>query len=320
MNLKNMTDCELHASSEIAAKNERAALSVVLEHLAEVQRRKAFSPEYHDIKSYAIGRLGYDDKSAWRRVSAMFLLMELPEIAHEIENGSLALSKIAIAQNHFRIERAKRGAKLSKSEKLETVLALKGKTTREIDRLLFERSSAPEKLRRPDQVRALAGEQNEVRVVLSDTDLNLIAELRGIFAHSHPGADVSTVIGLALEKARDAILMEKSGGSRSGRIAKPRHLRPRLEAGISSFRRAAGERDRSDAGAPAGVTTAGGQARLATKAEVATASENGLHRLASNARSGSGRTGSVSSAVRSMRSSLIIEDLLLEAVKPALLI
>ena len=54
MNLSKLTDQELDASASAAAKNERAALYTVLKHLAEVQRRKSFSPKFKSIHAYAV--------------------------------------------------------------------------------------------------------------------------------------------------------------------------------------------------------------------------------------------------------------------------
>lgn len=89
-NLKTLTDLKLDAAALIAAKNERLALVVALEHLAEVDRRKSFSPRFDNIQAYTIGHLGYDSKSAWRLSDAdLALLHELRGLfAHKIPNAS----------------------------------------------------------------------------------------------------------------------------------------------------------------------------------------------------------------------------------------
>ncbi len=84
MDLSTLSDFDLDESGVRAAQNERLALHIVLEHLAEVQRRKSFSPRYKSIREYAMLKLGYDDKSAWRRVNAIIgeptLIFTMPRV------------------------------------------------------------------------------------------------------------------------------------------------------------------------------------------------------------------------------------------------
>lgn len=239
-NLKNLTDQELDVAVLVAAKNERLALVVVLEHLAEVDRRKSFSPRFESLHAYAAGHLGYDSKSAWRRVSALRLLQEIPEIAPAIESGKLDLTKIVLAQNHFRTEtRAALAApapeetisflpveavapksSLTKADKFGVLNCMMNQTSREAQRSLISKSSAPEKMIRPDYVKPLACQSNEVRVVLSDEDLALVRELKGLLAHKIPNATVSEVVSLALREAVAAIKKEQSGEGKKRRAAR----------------------------------------------------------------------------------------------------
>lgn len=246
--LAKLTDVELDAAALLAAKNERLALVVVLEHLAEVDRRKSFSPRFESIAAYAIGHLGYDSKSAWRRVNALRLMQELPEITPAIESGKLDLTKLVIAQNHFRAEAniakaasftaadtatavgqtislippvaAKPRSPITPAQKFEVLQAVMTQTSREAQRDLLAKSSAPEKLKRPDLVKPLNGDSNEVRVVLSDADLDLLKELRGLLAHKLPHASTSDIVSAALKQAVAAIKKGRSGENKVRRAAR----------------------------------------------------------------------------------------------------
>lgn len=243
-NLKNLTDQELDVAALMAAKNERLALVDVLAHLAEVDRRKSFSPRFDSLVAYAIGHLGYDSKSAWRRVSALRLMQEVPEITPAIESGKLDLTKIVLAQNHFRNEAraaltddgsevkqllfppdavsanaALIKAPLTKAEKIEVLSGMMSKSSREAERDLVAKSSAPERLKRPDIVNPMAGQLNEVRLVLMDEDLALVRELKELMAHKAPHASVGEVVSSALRAAVAAIKKEKSGEGKIRRAA-----------------------------------------------------------------------------------------------------
>lgn len=239
VNLKNLTDLELDAAAIVAAKNERAALLLVLQHLAEVNGRKSFSPRFENIHGYAVGLLGYDSKSAWRRVNAMYLMQEIPEIAPAIQTGELDLTKLVVAHNHFRgeAEAAKAPAvvketmslfpvepkettpALTKADKLEVLKAVMSQTSREAERYLISKSSAPEKSKRPDTIKPLPGDANEVRLVLSGEDLDWLRELRGLLGHRFPNATTSLLVSAALKEAVASIKREKSGKNGKRRAA-----------------------------------------------------------------------------------------------------
>ncbi len=246
-NLKNLTDQELDVAALVAAKNERLALVDVLVHLAEVDRRKSFCPRFESLVAYAVGLLGYDSKSAWRRVSALRLMQEVPEITPAIESGKLDLTKMVLAQNHFRNEAkaalkaqaaevplsfllvesvatnarlTKSDAPLTKAEKIDVLSSMMSRSSREAERDLILKSSAPEKLKRPDVVKPLAGHLNEVRLVLLDEDLALVRELKGLLAHKIPNASVGEVVSSALNAAVSAIKKERSGDGKIRRAAR----------------------------------------------------------------------------------------------------
>ena len=102
--IRKLSDVELLGEAKRLAREERELLTQVLWHLSEIFRRKAFSPRYQSLFDYAMQELGYSEDQAWRRISAMKLLVELPEIEPEIASGALNLSTLNLAQTHFRLE------------------------------------------------------------------------------------------------------------------------------------------------------------------------------------------------------------------------
>ena len=104
MNLKSLTDEQLFTATKSLAAAERTLLTKVLWHLAEIQRRKALSPSYKSLFEYSLKELGYSEDQAARRIAAMRLLVELPEIEPKIASGELSLTTLGLAQTHFRNE------------------------------------------------------------------------------------------------------------------------------------------------------------------------------------------------------------------------
>lgn len=87
---------------DLVAK-ERECLVEILRLLREVERRKLFSDlGYKSLFDYTVKELKYSEGQAGRRIQAMRLLKELPQLEHKIQSGTLSLTNISQAQTHFR--------------------------------------------------------------------------------------------------------------------------------------------------------------------------------------------------------------------------
>ena len=114
MNLKHLSNEELHRNTLAAAGRERQSTMEVLWHLREIESRLFYAQRgYRDLKEYCVKELKYSEGSAWRRISAMKVLKEVPEIKDKIESGKLNLTQLNLARTHFR------EVKASKVEKKE---------------------------------------------------------------------------------------------------------------------------------------------------------------------------------------------------------
>ncbi|OYZ13527.1 MAG: hypothetical protein B7Y39_17390 [Bdellovibrio sp. 28-41-41] len=79
MKLKHISSEDLHAKTKSIAEKERLTTIEVLWHLRENERRMLYAQMgYRDLKEYCVKELKYSEGSAWRRISAMRLLQELP--------------------------------------------------------------------------------------------------------------------------------------------------------------------------------------------------------------------------------------------------
>ena len=103
MNLKSFKDKELLSQIKQLVKNEREVLTKILHHLREVERRKLFSDlGYQSLFEYTVKELKYSEGQAGRRIQAMRLIKEIPEVEKKIASGKLSLSNISQAQSYFR--------------------------------------------------------------------------------------------------------------------------------------------------------------------------------------------------------------------------
>lgn len=160
---------------------ERKVLSEVLEHLREVDRRRLYADYGHSsLWDFCIAELGYSEGCASRRIAAMRLLRELPELKQELIAGQHTLSSLAQAQKFFRAEK-KHGAALSVARKQAVLSQIAGKSARECERELSRLSSVPE-------------ERVETKVAISERLAEKLRRLQALRSHAQPGANYSEVI------------------------------------------------------------------------------------------------------------------------------
>ena len=82
---------------------ERKILNLILHHLKEVEARKLhLEMGYPNLYAFCTKELGYSEASSHRRISAMRLMREIPEVEEKIRDGALNLSVISQAQSFFR--------------------------------------------------------------------------------------------------------------------------------------------------------------------------------------------------------------------------
>ncbi len=164
MILKNLSNIQLHRQTQVTAEKERLATIDLLWHLRENEKRMLYAQMgYRDLKEYCVKELKLSEGSAWRRMSAMRLLQELPEIETKIQSGDLNLTQITMARTHFR------EVKSTQSEKHQILIALENQSTRTTERILAE--NKPEDFVAKLEVieKPLRGQKLEVTLILDES-------------------------------------------------------------------------------------------------------------------------------------------------------
>ncbi len=140
MNFSHLTDEMLNASNVAVAKEEREVLSKALHHLCETERRRLYAKyKFESLHEYAIKQMGYSDDQARRRINAMRLLKELPQIQEKIETGALNLTHLNQAGALFSQERKAQVTRTSE-EKLELLTKIERQPKRAVEKTLVNES------------------------------------------------------------------------------------------------------------------------------------------------------------------------------------
>src|SRR3989442_1567204 len=112
--LKSLSNETLLRNTQNLVAEERRLTTSILWHLHEIQMRRLYAEKgYGSLFEYAVQALGYSEAAAGRRISAMRLLAEVPEIEPALKDGSVNLSTLSTIQNFFQ----RKEEPISKQEK-----------------------------------------------------------------------------------------------------------------------------------------------------------------------------------------------------------
>ncbi len=217
LSLNTITDSNLIERTESLVREEREILTKVLHHLREIDRRRLFSSlGYKSLFDFTVRRLGYPEDQAYRRISAMKLLKEIPEIEEKINRGEISLTHIGLAQTLFRQERKIQQKEMSSHQKLSVLEKIANKSVREAERIAFSLNSTPGVPVKPDRMNAVSENLIELKFIASIELQKKIEHLKGFLAHKHPNIS----LGELFERLCDLGLAEWTPGPRS--IKSPR--------------------------------------------------------------------------------------------------
>lgn len=201
MNLKFLTDEQLVKDLKGFVKQERTLLTEILYHLKELDSRKLFSSlGYKSLYEYACTELQYSNDQAYRRIQAMRLLKEIPEISNQINSGTLSLSNISQAQRYFNESKT-----TNKVAKIEVLKQLENKSVREAQKQLL--SLAVEKPLPLETKKQITPTQVNVNFIMSENLEEKLEQIKSLLGPK--GINISlaelveTMASLSLEKLKE---------------------------------------------------------------------------------------------------------------------
>ena len=182
---------------------ERRLLTEILHHLKEVEDRRLFLERgYPTLFTFATECLGYSEAAAQRRIQAMRLMKDVPQIEAKIKTGKLSLSVASQVQSFFRQEEKKRKASIPTSEKLDFVVQLEGTSARSCEKKLAQ--IAPETKKPREKARILTDKTTLIQFVADKELMEGIDKLKQLLAHGNPEGRLDLLfkklVQLGLEK------------------------------------------------------------------------------------------------------------------------
>jgi 5-methylcytosine-specific restriction endonuclease McrA len=184
-----LDNTDLISKIRALAHEERRTTTLVLHHLAEIEKRMLHLERgYSSLYDFCVKELGYSEGGAYRRISAMRLLKSLPEKSRQdteakIESGQLTLSTVSSLQGFLRAEK-KHGSRLySSAQKIDLLNTLEVKSRREVDSVLAGLQPA---LLPSDRERQISEEKIEIRFTADKSLMEKLQRLKNRLAHQDP--------------------------------------------------------------------------------------------------------------------------------------
>ncbi|MDZ4677898.1 MAG: HNH endonuclease [Oligoflexia bacterium] len=239
-NLKLLSDETLLRNTKNLVRDEREMLSNILLHLKEIQRRRLFSKEKcGSMYEYAMKELLYTEDQAYRRVQAMELLKEIPEIEEKINDGSLSLTHMGMAQSLLAREEKSTQKLYSREKKIALLKKFEKTTKKEAQKIMFSVSTISHKP--TERIRQVSADQVEISFTVTDKILKKIQKLKGLNAHKNPNVSLAELfdqlcdIGLEKLDKSTAPARKAAEQSRSTKVkASTPQTTPSLDIAIQS--------------------------------------------------------------------------------------
>jgi predicted restriction endonuclease len=183
MDIKKLSDQALWDLTKNKVQAERNLTLEIIELLREVRaRRLHLERGYKSFHQYCVKELKYDDGSAHRRIKALDLVTQVPEVISCIKSGTLSLTTASQVQNFFNHE-AKKDKPYSKEEKLELLTSLESKSKREIEKTLM--TLAPETINKAEKIKYVSGTHLKMEFVIDEALMKKIEKLKNLTSHKN---------------------------------------------------------------------------------------------------------------------------------------
>lgn len=197
-----LTDSELVVKTKAMAMTEREALTDLLHLLKEVRKRRLhLEYGYSSLFEFTVKELGYDEASANRRIKAMQLISDIPEVEEKIKTGEMGLSVVATVQSFLKNEAKISSKPLSLERKQEVLAKVQGKSLRgvQVELAILNPQVIPQ-----DKERVLTEDKIEVKAIISKNLKVKLDRLKNLLSHKNPNMNfdelLNEVADIALEK------------------------------------------------------------------------------------------------------------------------
>lgn len=211
-NVKFYSDDVLLSETKITVEKERQVTAQLVEYLAEIESRMLFATlGFSSMWNFCREYLNLSEGASQRRIQAMRLRKQVPEVQKALEDGTMSLCNAAKIESFFRVEK-KRGRAQTVQQKKETVHQMMGLSQSQCEKKLFQISPSF-KSAQNEVLKPIAEDQNVLKVILDFKQVEQLKLLKDRLAHRLPDASYTDLIAYLIEDKLKQI--EKKMGTQS---------------------------------------------------------------------------------------------------------
>ena len=227
-----MTNDQLLLQTKTLVQKERSINIQVLQHLQEIEKRKLYLDRgFPSLFEYAVKELGYSHSAAYRRIKAMRLCRDVPQVTSKIKTGSLNLTTASKLQTFFekkkrkdktqtlrcdvrstaaaaagcvngsidknKKEENKTPVELNSTQKLDVIKKAEGQSSQELEKTLFDID--PEVCNEKEKVRNINNNKVEIKVVMDKSSQQKLEDLKKLLSHKNPNMSYGELFSLLAE-------------------------------------------------------------------------------------------------------------------------
>jgi hypothetical protein len=198
--LQSLSSLELEQSLFKLIGQERKLLHMILFHIQEIERRRLYLKTRSSLFEYLVKDMGYSATSAQRRIEALRLINEVPEVSEQIKSGSLNLSQVGELVRAVKQKEYESCSQVSVLQKTELVEAIQNRTHFETQRIL---ASALDIIVKTREIKKIQKDESvRLELTLSQEQYEKLLECRDLASHvllKEGSVELSEVIGYLSE-------------------------------------------------------------------------------------------------------------------------
>lgn len=200
MKFQKISDERLLEVTKQKVGQEKLLTLEILHHLREIERRQLFlRMGFSSLFDYCVEELGYSESGAFRRISAMRLITDVPSAEEKLESGSVNVSTLSQLQKFIRKEERFTGRKMDVQDKEELLARIEGKSQQDVEREFA--TISPHIALSTERHRPITQDLTEVKIVINSKLVRKLEKLKSLLSHKKPNASFVELVEMMTDMA-----------------------------------------------------------------------------------------------------------------------
>ncbi len=196
MDLAKLNNQELHLKIKTLAGEERRLTQEVVSHIAEIDRRKLYlKMAFPSLFEYLVRGIGYSEGSAQRRIDAARILQRIPEVASQIEGGSLNLGQISKVQRICRDLKKNNGTAVDVDFQKQVLFKIQNQGSRNTDLILAQEFGTEIEVEEKNKIQR--DESVRIELTFSKENMEIINQAKSLLSNKTGGGLKNTILEMA---------------------------------------------------------------------------------------------------------------------------